>query len=100
MSRVAEHQVHINTTVTYDGADVREDQKVKRQMLWANRAAADWAKAARLSKALNARSDGSNCSNGVTFTSTVHLRLPCRLAELTGSLIQHNAQNRHWLYLE
>ncbi len=28
MSRVAEHKVHINTAVTYDSADVREDQKV------------------------------------------------------------------------
>lgn len=58
-------------------------KKLGRQMLWANRAAADWAKATRHSKALNTRSDRSNCSNGVI--STVDLRLPGCLAQLTGT---------------
>lgn len=75
--------MHINAAVTYAGADVREDQKVGRQMLRANRAAPDWAKATRHSTALKTRSGGSNCSNGVIYT--VDLRLPCCLAELTGT---------------
>lgn len=50
-------------------------------MLWANRAAPDWAKATRHSTALKTRSGGSNCSNGVIYT--VDLRLPCCLEELT-----------------
>lgn len=66
----------------WTGADVREDQKVGQQMLWANRTAPDWAKATRHSKALNTGSDRSNCSNGVIYT--VDLGLPCCLAELTG----------------
>lgn len=68
---------------------MREDQKVRRQMLRANRSAADWAKATRHPKALNMRSDRSNCSNGVTFTSTEGLRLPRCLAEFTGTPIHH-----------
>lgn len=58
-------QVHIDTAVTYDSADVRVDQKIGRQMLWANLAAPDCAKATRHSKALNTGSDGSNCWNGI-----------------------------------
>lgn len=58
-------QMHINTAVTYDSADVRVDQNIGWQMLWANLAAPDCAKATRHSKALNTRSDGSNCSNGI-----------------------------------
>lgn len=92
-SKVTEHQDHNNAIVTYNSADVRLDQEGEWQMLWENCAAADWDKASRHSEALNSRSDRSNCSDGVTFASTVDLHLLCYQAEFTGT---PNAKQAVW----